>query len=115
MRKFTFFTLILVLAFALTACGRRNETQSETAPSATQEETEQVTLPTIDPTMGTNIPDPEVDTSMPDVMDPNGGSNDANGGSSGSNGGSSGNTGGSNSTGSNGGSGKSSGNTGTGN
>lgn len=72
MRKFTIFALVFVLAFALTACGRRDNTPTETTPAATQAPTEQATIPTIDPTMGTNIPDPEVDTSMPDLMDPTG-------------------------------------------
>ena len=78
MRKFTIFALILILAFSFTACGRRDKTPTETTPSVTQAPTEQVTMPTIDPTMGTNIPDPEVDTSMPDLMDPTGESNPTN-------------------------------------
>ena len=77
MRKFTTWVLVLVLALSLTACGRRNEKPTETAPSVTQAPTDEATLPTIDPTMGTNIPDPEVDTSMPDLMDPTGESGNA--------------------------------------
>ncbi|MBQ6839457.1 MAG: hypothetical protein IJO45_02055 [Oscillospiraceae bacterium] len=80
MRKFTIFALVLVLAFALTACGRRNDTPTEAVPPATQAPTQQSTMPTIDPTMGTNIPDPEVDSTMPDLMDPTGGSDPETGG-----------------------------------
>lgn len=70
MKKFTIFALVIVLTFALTACGRRDDTPTQTTPQATNTPTDQATMPTIDPTMGTNIPDPEVDTGMPDMMDP---------------------------------------------
>ena len=70
MTKFTVFALVMVLIFTFTACGKKTDTPKATAPVATQPETEDMTIPTIDPTMGTNIPDPEVDSSMPDMTDP---------------------------------------------
>ena len=79
MKKFTIFALVMVLIFTFTACGRKNNTPTETKPVTTQPATEEMTLPTIDPTMGTNIPDPEVDSTMPDLMDP---TSDANVGTS---------------------------------
>lgn len=69
MKKFgvLFLCLILVLSFA--ACGRRNKNQ-ETQPTVnttvptTMPETMPM-IPEMDPTLGTNIPDPNVDSTMP--------------------------------------------------
>ena len=89
MKRYTVILLVIVLAFALTACGRRNETPVQTTPPVTTAPTEPATMPTIDPTMGTNIPDPEVDnnsttdmsTPTDDTIQPETGtaSNDENG------------------------------------
>ena len=70
MKKFTIFALVMVLIFTFTACGKKTDIPNATTPTATQPVTEDMTIPTIDPTMGTNIPDPEVDSSMPDMIDP---------------------------------------------
>ena len=66
MKKICIFALVLVFALSLAACGRKdnNETSS---PS-----TDMTIIPDIDPTIGTNIPDPSVDTSMPLYTDGNG-------------------------------------------
>ena len=69
MKKFCIATLAIIMVFALTACGRRKPATTQTVP-ATQAPATEPMLPTIDPTMGTNIPDPEVDTSMPDLTEP---------------------------------------------
>ena len=59
MKKHYIFAVILTLAISLAACGRRNETPN----------TDMTILPGINPTIGTNIPDPEVDTKMPMYTD----------------------------------------------
>lgn len=60
MKRFAFFALVLVLALSLCACGRRNDTPVNTMPS-----TDMSIIPDMDPTLDTNIPDPNVDTEMP--------------------------------------------------
>ena len=78
MKKLFSITLALVLIFALTACGcqAQDKTPATTAPTTvpttvpttapTTEPTLASTVPSMDPTLETNIPDPSVDTSMPD-------------------------------------------------
>lgn len=69
MKNFGIILTVIVLTLSLCACGRRDDTPTETTP-ATAEPTAAATIPTIDPTMGTNIPDPSVDSTMPDMIDP---------------------------------------------
>ena len=59
MKKYCMIALTIVLALSITACGRRNDTA----------ETEMTILPTMDPTINTNIPDPDVDPKMPVYTD----------------------------------------------
>ena len=67
MKKISIVTLAFILAASFAACGRRNNTPD--------------TQITILPTIETNIPDPEVDTSMPDMTDMIDGTEDASGNS----------------------------------
>lgn len=70
MKKIAIFFLTLGLAATLAACGRRdnaNTTPSTSAP--TRSTTAPTTEVTILPTLETNIPDPNVDTSMPDMTE----------------------------------------------
>ena len=67
MKKFCIFALVLLMAFSLAACGRRNNTTPTT--TATTPSTDMNILPDMDPTLDTNIPDPNVDTSMPMYTD----------------------------------------------
>lgn len=67
MKKVSIAMIILALTVSLSACGNRqypSQTTPSTAPTATASPS---TTPAIDPTMGTNIPDPDVNTSMPDM------------------------------------------------
>ena len=70
MKKFSLITLAIIVLVSLTACGRKNNTPSTTA-GTTAGTTAPATTATIIPTdpMTTNIPDPSVDTSMPDMTD----------------------------------------------
>ena len=73
MKKFGIFALTVILLISLVACGRRKETKPTATTSNTRSTVPDVTIldPTImDPTLDTNIPDPEVDSTMPDLMDP---------------------------------------------
>ena len=65
MKKISIIALMLVLTMALAACGRTDN--KETTPATTAPITTTTTIPSMDPTLGTNIPDPSVDTSMPDI------------------------------------------------
>lgn len=58
MKKISIFLLALVVAGSLAACGRNNDNGSNGTSDMT-------ILPTDMPTIGTNIPDPEIDTQMP--------------------------------------------------
>lgn len=58
MKKISIFLLALVVAGSLAACGRNNDNGSNSTSDMT-------ILPTNMPTIGTNIPDPEIDTQMP--------------------------------------------------
>ena len=69
MKKIITFVILLIVCCALVACGRKNNTPATTAPTTrptTAPTTTPTTLPTTAtmPTLETNIPDPEVDTSM---------------------------------------------------
>lgn len=57
MKKYGIIALVLLICLSLAACGRRNDDNSMTI------------LPTMDATIDTNIPDPEVDTKMPIYTD----------------------------------------------
>ena len=81
MKKFSFIVLMLMLVMTFAACRSKkpNETtipttsmptQATTAPT-TMPTTAPTTRPTTEPTIETNIPDPNVDTSMPDGNDSN--------------------------------------------
>lgn len=59
MKKCSIFALAIILALSLAACGRSNDTQ----------DTGMTILPNMNPTIDTNIPDPDVDTKMPIYTD----------------------------------------------
>lgn len=59
MKNFCAIVLVCLITFSLTACGRRNDTTNNN----------NTILPTMDPTIATNIPDPDVDTKMPMYTD----------------------------------------------
>lgn len=67
MKKFSIIALALVLTLSLAACGKKNN--ETTTPTTTQPSTDMTVFPDIDPTFETNIPDPNVDTSMPMYTD----------------------------------------------
>ena len=76
MKQFFAIALALVLTIGLCACGRRPaETMPTTLPTTVPTTTAatapatHTTLPSMDTTLETNIPDPSVDTSMPDATD----------------------------------------------
>ena len=80
MKKLFSICLVLVLTFCLSACGcqAQKPTPETTVPTTvpvttaptTMPTTEPTTLPPMDPTVETNIPDPEVDvTTVPDVTE----------------------------------------------
>lgn len=62
MKKFAIITLIIILSLSICACGRngRKEPPVTTTPGTTMD-----ILPDMDPTIGTNIPDPDVNSTMP--------------------------------------------------
>lgn len=62
MKKFGIIALVLVLTLFLYACSRRNNTKEPMAPTTVPTEAPTITpvIPETDPTMDTNIPDPEV-------------------------------------------------------
>lgn len=55
MKKYSIIALAIILTLSLAACGRRNDTP----------DTGMTILPNMEPTIDTNIPDPDVDTKMP--------------------------------------------------
>lgn len=62
MKKFAIFALVFTLALALCACRMgKDENPEITTDNGTQNTAPQVTTPIIDPTMGTNVPDTNVD------------------------------------------------------
>lgn len=74
MKKSFALLMAICMVISLCACGRNKpaETMPTTTPTtvpATTAPTTHATMPSVDPTMETNIPDPSVDTSMPDVTE----------------------------------------------
>ena len=79
MKKLFSIVLALVLTFALAACGcqAQKTTPATTVPTTvpvttaptTMPTTEPTTIPPMDPTTQTNIPDPEVDSSTPEMTE----------------------------------------------
>lgn len=67
MKKSIIFTLLIVLTFSLSACGRNNG--GNTSKPTIIPTTDMTILPDTMPTVGTNIPDPDVDSSMPMYTD----------------------------------------------
>ncbi len=59
MKKCSIYALTIILVLSLAACGRSNDTQ----------DSGMTILPSMDPTITTNIPDPDVDTKMPMYTD----------------------------------------------
>lgn len=59
MKKCSILALTIILAMSLAACGGRNDTPDNGM----------TVLPSMDPTIATNIPDPDVDTKMPMYTD----------------------------------------------
>lgn len=59
MKKICAIVLVSLLTLSLTACGRRDDGSNNNV----------TILPTMDPTIATNIPDPDVDTKMPIYTD----------------------------------------------
>ena len=87
MKKFSIITLALVMIIALAACGRGNTDETST-PTTTSSDFNPTIIPDMDPTIETNIPDPNVDSTMPiytdgtestDTTGMTGGGNDSNG------------------------------------
>ena len=79
MKKICIMVLVLALSITVAACGRR-DTNETTAPTTTPS-TGMDIIPDMDQTIGTNIPDPNVDSTMPmytdgteDTIEPNMGS-----------------------------------------
>ena len=73
MKKSFALLMAVCMLISLCACGRKKpaETTPTTVPTttATTAPTTHATMPTTDPTLETNIPDPSVDTSMPDMTE----------------------------------------------
>ena len=63
MKKGIILALLVVMIFSLSACGRNRG--GETSAPTIIPTTDMTILPDTMPTIGTNIPDPDVDTSMP--------------------------------------------------
>lgn len=74
MKKISMIILALVMTFSLVACGRQNNNETS-APSTTASDRNPTIIPDMDPTIHTNIPDPDVDTSMPMYTDGTEGTN----------------------------------------
>lgn len=64
MKKFSIFALVLVLALAMAACGKKDDTGSQNTTVPT---TGNSILPEMDPTMDTNIPDDNVNGNSTDT------------------------------------------------
>ena len=68
MKKFGIFAIILFLGISLVACGG-NDSSGADASTTTTPSTNTDIIPDTNPTSGTNIPDPNVDSTMPDNTD----------------------------------------------
>ena len=66
MKKATILIIAFTLCIGLSACGRKNNEQINNTTNGT---TNFTVLPDTDMTIETNIPDPDVDTSMPMYTD----------------------------------------------
>ena len=66
MKKATILIIAIALCIGLSACGRKNNDQTNNTTNGT---TNFTVLPDTDMTIETNIPDPDVDTSMPMYTD----------------------------------------------
>ncbi len=75
MKKFSIVILVLTVVLSLAACGCQNSNNA-TNTTGTQADTNMTILPDMDNTLGTNIPDPDVDTSMPIYTDGTGTTDD---------------------------------------
>ena len=64
MKKLSIFALVLVLALAMAACGKKDNTGSQNTTVPT---TGNSVLPEMDPTMDTNIPDDNVNGNSTDT------------------------------------------------
>ena len=64
MKKLLIVMVALMLSISLCACGRRNDPVN-TEPNSIMPSTDMHILPSMDPTLDTNIPDPNVDSQMP--------------------------------------------------
>lgn len=66
MKRFAIIAFIIILALSVCACGRSNreETNATTTPDTTMD-----LIPGMDPTIDTNIPDPDVNSTMPMYTD----------------------------------------------
>ena len=70
MKRIITFVAVAIVCCGLVACGSRNDMGATTVPTTrpttapTTAPTTRPTAPTTMPTLETNIPDPEVDTSM---------------------------------------------------
>ena len=71
MKKITIAIMATLLVFIMVACGRRQDSNTNTTPSTqtTTQPTTMTILPDIDPTLDTNIPDPNINTEMPSYTD----------------------------------------------
>lgn len=73
MKKISIAVLAAILVLSMAACGRKQDNTPTTKP--TTQPTEMTILPNIDPTLDTNIPDPDINTEIPtytDGADPSG-------------------------------------------
>mgnify|MGYP002513141085 CR=1 FL=1 len=72
-RKLLALFLSAAMMMSMAACGRKQDNTPTTMP--TTQPTEMTILPNIDPTLDTNIPDPNINTEIPtytDGTDPSG-------------------------------------------
>ena len=73
MKKISIAVLAAILVLSMAACGRKQDNTPTTMP--TTQPTKMTILPNIDPTLDTNIPDPNINTEIPtytDGTDPSG-------------------------------------------
>ena len=68
MKKISILVLSLLLALSIAACGRNNDKENVTPSNAQPSQTTPI-LPDMDPTLDTNIPDPNINTEIPSYTD----------------------------------------------
>lgn len=66
MKKIIIFSLALVMAITMVACGRRNEETENTPAQDDVTNNSENIVPDVIPDMDQNIPDPDIDSSMPE-------------------------------------------------